>query len=126
MSKEAVANLNKEPFAHISKRDDISFWKAWVIRLVAVLISLVVCAVVIFALTKLVCTMNKREEKKILWCRKVQWLSLKIHCTQLSICLLYTSGGGLQNRTPYLIAAVLKKSPEGYCGNGAYPLGCSI
>lgn len=53
MSKEAVVNLNKEPFAHISKRDDISFWNAWVIRLAAVLLSLVVCAVVIFALTKL-------------------------------------------------------------------------
>jgi hypothetical protein len=35
-------------------------------------------------------------------------------------------GRGLQKYTPYLIAAVLKKSPEGYFGNGAYPLGCSI
>ncbi|MDO5416401.1 MAG: ABC transporter permease [Lachnospiraceae bacterium] len=38
---------------HISKRDDISFAKAWGIRIIAVLLSLVVCAVVIIALTRL-------------------------------------------------------------------------
>ena len=43
----------KEPLVHISKRDRISFGKAWGIRIIAVLISLVVCALVIFALTKL-------------------------------------------------------------------------
>jgi hypothetical protein len=32
-------------------------------------------------------------------------------------------GRGLQKCTPYLIAAVLKKSPEGYFGNGVYPTG---
>ena len=34
----------KEPLVHISKRDRISFGKAWGIRIIAVLISLVVCA----------------------------------------------------------------------------------
>lgn len=43
----------KEPLVHISKRDRISFGKAWGIRIIAVLISLVVCALVIVALTKL-------------------------------------------------------------------------
>ena len=37
----------KEPLVHISKRDRISFGKAWGIRIIAVLISLVVCALVI-------------------------------------------------------------------------------
>lgn len=44
---------NKEPLVHISKRDTISFGKAWGIRLLAVVFSLIVCALVIFALTKL-------------------------------------------------------------------------
>ena len=45
--------MSKEPLFHISKRDEISLWKSIGIRILAVLISLVVCAVVIFALTKL-------------------------------------------------------------------------
>lgn len=54
MSKGALqGGLSKEPWAHISKRDDISFGKAWMVRLIAVALSLVVCAIVIFALTKL-------------------------------------------------------------------------
>ena len=44
------AGLNREPLAHIAKRDEIPLWKAWVIRLAAVLLSLVVCAVVILSL----------------------------------------------------------------------------
>ena len=48
-----MAGLNREPLAHIAKRDEIPMWKAWTIRLIAVLLSLVVCAVVIFGLTKL-------------------------------------------------------------------------
>lgn len=52
MSKE-TAVLGREPLIHISKRDDIELWKAWLIRIVAVLLSLVVCAVVIVALTGL-------------------------------------------------------------------------
>ena len=40
MSKETSA-LGKEPWIHISKRDDIEIWKAWVIRVAAVLLSLV-------------------------------------------------------------------------------------
>lgn len=38
---------------HIAARDSIAWWKAWLIRLVAVLLSLVVCAIVIFGLTKM-------------------------------------------------------------------------
>lgn len=47
MSKE-----RKEPFARMVKRDSISTGKAWGIRLLAVLASLVVAALVIVAITK--------------------------------------------------------------------------
>ena len=39
---------------HISKRDGIETWKSWLIRMIAVLLSLVVCAGVIVALTGLI------------------------------------------------------------------------
>lgn len=45
--------MSKEPVAHISKRDEMPFLKAVAVRLIAVLLSLVVCAVVIYGLTKL-------------------------------------------------------------------------
>ncbi|MDD3253989.1 MAG: ABC transporter permease [Lachnospiraceae bacterium] len=51
MNKDAMKG--REPLAHISKRDEITIWKAWGIRLAAILLSLVVCAGVIFALTRL-------------------------------------------------------------------------
>lgn len=50
MSKEKISN--KEPALHMSKRDSISMGKAWGIRLIAVLLSLIVCALVIVVLTK--------------------------------------------------------------------------
>lgn len=50
MSRENISN--KEPVVRMSKRDSISLGKAWGIRLLAVLLSLVVCALVIVALTK--------------------------------------------------------------------------
>lgn len=43
----------REPFFHMAKREDIEPWKAWLIRLMAVVLSLIVCAVVIVALTGL-------------------------------------------------------------------------
>ena len=53
MSKEMSTVTNKEPLMHISKRDGIETWKSWLIRIIAVLLSLVVCAGVIVALTGL-------------------------------------------------------------------------
>ena len=53
-SKErAACGSRKEPVLRISKRDGISLKKAWGIRLLAVLLGLVICAVVIFLLTHL-------------------------------------------------------------------------
>lgn len=45
--------MSKEPLFHIAKRDEIPLRKAAGIRILAVLLSLLVCAVVIFALTRL-------------------------------------------------------------------------
>ena len=49
----AHAHPVREPLVHISKRDSIGFFKAWLIRLAAIALSLGVCAIVIFALTGL-------------------------------------------------------------------------
>lgn len=47
-----MAVSNKEPFVRMMKRDTISMTKAWAVRLTAVLLSLVVAALVIVAITK--------------------------------------------------------------------------
>lgn len=44
---------NHEPLVHISKRDDCGFFHACAVRLIAIFLSLIVCAIVIFALTGL-------------------------------------------------------------------------
>ncbi|WP_033164550.1 ABC transporter permease [Clostridium sp. KNHs205] len=48
MSKEGA---NKEVFLRMSKRDNISKTKAWTIRLIAIALSLIVCALVIVFIT---------------------------------------------------------------------------
>jgi general nucleoside transport system permease protein len=48
MSKEGV---NKEVFLRMTKRDNISKTKAWTIRLIAIALSLIVCALVIVFIT---------------------------------------------------------------------------
>lgn len=51
MSKEISVTM-KEPLIRISKRDTIAKGKAYSIRLIAVLLSLIVCALVIVAITR--------------------------------------------------------------------------
>ena len=41
-----------EPLFHIAKRTQIDWWKAWIVRIAAVLLSLVFCAAVTYLLTK--------------------------------------------------------------------------
>lgn len=48
----AANSLKKEPFIRIAKRSDIKRSKAWIVRIIAILLSLIVCGVFIFALTK--------------------------------------------------------------------------
>lgn len=43
--------VNKEPIIRITKRSSISIPKAWLVRIIAVLLSLIVCALVIVAIT---------------------------------------------------------------------------
>lgn len=43
----------REPLIQISRRDAIDWWKAWLIRIAAIILSLCACAVVIYALTNL-------------------------------------------------------------------------
>ena len=45
--------MNKEPFIRISRRDDLPIWKAWLIRIAAVIISLILCGIIIYGLVKL-------------------------------------------------------------------------
>lgn len=45
------ATKMKEPLMHIVKRDRISLWKAMMIRAIALVLSLIVCAAIIIALT---------------------------------------------------------------------------
>ncbi len=48
-----VQNHTKEPFVRMVKRDGMSAKKAWGIRLLGLLLALIVCAVLIFAIVKL-------------------------------------------------------------------------
>ncbi len=42
-----------EPLFHVAKRSSIAAWKAWLIRIIAIIASLLVCSVIIVILTKL-------------------------------------------------------------------------
>ncbi|MBE7037122.1 MAG: ABC transporter permease, partial [Ruminococcaceae bacterium] len=61
------------PF-HIVKRDDIAWWKGWIIRILAVVLALIVCGVITISLTginpvKLYVTMIKGAigTKRLVW-----------------------------------------------------------
>ena len=51
--KKKCDNLFWSALGHIVKRDDIVWWKAWIIRVLAVLLALVICGVVTIFLTDL-------------------------------------------------------------------------
>lgn len=46
-------HLTREPFVRISKRDGLPGWQSWLIRAAALLLALVVCAIVIYAIVQL-------------------------------------------------------------------------
>ena len=46
-----VKEAGHEPLFHIVRRTDLPFWKSWLIRIAAVLASLIICAVIIVLLT---------------------------------------------------------------------------
>lgn len=47
-------NTVKEPLIHLSKREDMSFGKKWLVRIIAILLSLIVCAGFIFIIIKMI------------------------------------------------------------------------
>ncbi len=49
----AVTTKTKEPFLRIAKREGLNPWKAWGIRGIALICALLLCALFVFALTKL-------------------------------------------------------------------------
>lgn len=51
MSREE--NNIKEPFAHVIKRDAMPVWKGFLVRVAAIILALLVCAVVIVVITKI-------------------------------------------------------------------------
>ncbi len=51
MSEVKAPEVRKEPLVHIVKRDTIPIWKSILIRIAAIALSLVVCAVVIILIT---------------------------------------------------------------------------
>lgn len=51
MSKKKIAM--HEPFVRMSKRDGMPLWKSLGIRLIGLTLSLIICAIIIYALTKL-------------------------------------------------------------------------
>lgn len=48
----AAESLKKEPMVRIAKRSDISRKKAWLVRVIAILLALIVCGVFVYTLTK--------------------------------------------------------------------------
>ena len=55
--------MHKEPFLKMSKRDHIGWQKRLLIRIIALVLALIVCAGVIFALVK----MNPMDVYKAIW-----------------------------------------------------------
>ncbi len=51
MAEKTVAKHHREPLLHIAKRDDMLWWKAWLIRLSAILIGFLLCGVLSTLLT---------------------------------------------------------------------------
>ena len=48
-----MSHIHSEPLVRIAKRANIKTWRAWLVRIMAIALSLVVCAVIIYAMVKL-------------------------------------------------------------------------
>ncbi len=80
-----------EQFVRISKRDHMVFWKSWLVRLIAILLALIVCALVIVLITGY----NPLEVYSSMWTgtfgsvRKM-WITLQKTAMLLCIALAVT------------------------------------
>ena len=52
-SVSTTKNVHHEPFVRMSKRDGLPIWKSFGVRLIGLALALIICAIIIFALTKL-------------------------------------------------------------------------
>lgn len=50
MAKSTTTKTAREPLIHIAKRTDIPFWKAWIIRAIAILAAFLACGLITFLL----------------------------------------------------------------------------
>ena len=51
MTKQSEVTKTREPLVHIVKRTELPLWKSWLFRILAVVASLIVCAVIIVLMT---------------------------------------------------------------------------
>lgn len=51
--KQAVLAEGREPLIHISKRDSMPLWKSVLVRIIAIIISLILCGLIIYAIVKM-------------------------------------------------------------------------
>lgn len=76
----------KEPFVRIAKRDGMSMWRGWLVRLIALVLALMVCAVLIYAMVKL----NPLKVYGAMWegafgSTKRSWVTLRD--TMMMLCI---------------------------------------
>ena len=76
----------KEPFVRITKRDGMSLWRGWLIRLIGLILALAVCAIVIYSIVKL----NPMKVYGAMWqgafgSTKRSWVTLRD--TMMLLCI---------------------------------------
>ena len=76
----------KEPFVRITKRDGMSLWRGWLIRLIGLVLALAVCAIVIYSIVKL----NPMKVYGAMWqgafgSTKRSWVTLRD--TMMLLCI---------------------------------------
>ena len=75
-----------EPFVRITKRDGMSLWRGWLIRLIGLVLALAVCAIVIYSIVKL----NPMKVYGAMWegafgSTKRSWITLRD--TMMLLCI---------------------------------------
>lgn len=76
----------KEPIVRIAKRDGMPMWRSWMVRLISLVLALVVCAVIIYAMVKL----NPLKVYGAMWngafgTEKRTWVTLRD--TMMMLCI---------------------------------------
>ena len=114
MAKTNPGGSGKSPLLRIAKREDIPRWKAWLIRLIAVVLALAVDGLIIFAIVKL----NPVEVYQAMFSgafgtARRSWVSIR------DITILLSIGIGLAPRLQDEILEPGGRGPDP--GGGAWP-----